>query len=101
MASRSRVLNVGVTGNLQARVFQHKNGTMEGFTSRYRIVRLVHFEETDYVHAAIAREKEIKGWSRARKIAWIEQANPTWDDLAADWFDDSTLRTADSSLRSG
>ena len=100
MASRSRVLYVGVTGNLVARVLQHKTGSVDGFTSRYRVVRLVHFEETDYVHSALAREKQIKGWRRERKIALIEQANPLWQDLAADWYDRTALQPADSSLRS-
>ena len=99
MASRSRALYVGVTGNLMARVWQHHSGTVEGFTSHCRTVRLVHCEETDYVHAALAREKQIKGWSRARKIDLIEQANPTWEDLTDDWYAAGS-GTADSSLRS-
>ena len=100
LASRSRALYVGVTGNLLARVLQHKTGTVDGFTSRYRADRLVHFEETDYVHAALAREKQIKGWRRERKVALIERANPTWEDLAADWYDRAALGKAGSSLRS-
>ena len=95
-ASRSRVLYVGVTGNLLARVLQHKTGSVDGFTSRYRADRLVHFEETDYVHSALAREKHIKSWRRERKVALIERGNPTWDDLAADWYDRGALQKADS-----
>jgi len=101
MASRSRVLYVGVTGDLVARVLQHKTCATDGFTSRYRVVRLVHFEETDYVHSALTREKQIKGWSRARKVDLIERKNPTWEDLAVDWYDGIAFGKADPSLRSG
>ena len=100
MASRSRVLYVGVTSNLVARVFQHKTGAVDGFTSRYRVVRLVHFEETDYVYSALEREKQIKGWRRELKIALIEEVNPLCEDLAGDWYDRTALQPADSSLRS-
>ena len=79
MASRSRVLYTGVTNNLARRVGEHKN-LVAGFTSRYRVTRLVYFEEFRYVLDAIAREKEIKGWVRARKIRLIEERNPTWED---------------------
>ena len=98
LASRSRTLYVGVTGNLVARVLQHKTGAVDGYTLHYRADRLVHFEETDYVHSALAREKQIKGWCRERKVALIEKANPTWEDLAADWYDRTAMQKADSSL---
>ena len=80
MASRSRVLYTGVTNDLPRRVDEHKRGLIPGFTSTYRITRLVHFEAFADVHEAIAREKQIKGWVRARKIRLIEQHNPTWED---------------------
>jgi len=79
MASRSRVLYTGVTNNLARRVGEHKS-LVAGFTSRYRVTQLVYFEEFRYVLDAIAREKEIKGWVRARKIRLIEERNPTWED---------------------
>ena len=85
MASKSRVLYVGVTGFLMGRVLQHKAGEEEGFTRRYRVTRLVYFESFQYVDRAIARETEIKGWRREKKVALIERENPTWEDLAADW----------------
>jgi putative endonuclease len=85
MASKSRVIYIGVTGFLYARVLQHKQGEVEGFTKRYRITRLVYFERHKYINNAIARETELKGWSRPKKVALIEQFNPTWKDLAADW----------------
>jgi putative endonuclease len=103
MASQSRTLYVGVTNNLERRVYEHK--VIEGFTSRYNINRLVYFAETNDVTAAIAREKEIKGWLRKRKIALIEEMNPEWHDLSAEWYIDgaSTMLVRegrDSSLRS-
>ena len=85
MASRTRVLYTGVTNNLARRVNEHKQGLNTGFTSRYRVSRLVYFEEFADIGDAIAREKEIKGWRRTRKTRLIEQRNPTWEDLATDW----------------
>ena len=86
MASRSRVLYVGVTNDLTRRVDEHKRGLNAGFTSRYRVTRLVHFEEFGDIRDAIAREKEIKGWKRLRKTCLVEGRNPTWDDLAKAWY---------------
>jgi putative endonuclease len=82
LASRSRNLYTGVTGNLEPRMVEHRQGLVPGFTTRYRISRLVYFEFFSDVHAAIAREKEIKGWRREKKIWLIKRNNPTWADLA-------------------
>ena len=79
------VLYTGVTNNLERRLYEHKNGLAEGFTKRYRVHTLVYFETTTDVKAAIAREKQIKSWSRARKNALIETTNPHWRDLTEDW----------------
>jgi putative endonuclease len=87
MASRSRTLYVGVTGNLQKRVFEHKWKEHDGFTARYNCDRLVWFESHEDVQRAIEREKELKGWRRAKKIALIETANAAWVDLSRDWYD--------------
>ena len=95
LASRSRNLYTGVTNNLYRRMVEHR-GEAPGFASRYRICRLVHFETFRYVRDAIAREKQIKGWARAKKIALIEEKNPGWYDLAEEW-DDAGKRNADSS----
>ena len=95
LASMSRTLYTGVTNDLMRRVQEHKTGEGSQFTKKYRITRLVHSEETNDVRAAIAREKQIKGWDRAKKVALIEASNPRWDDLTAHWYE-----TADSSLRS-
>jgi len=87
MTNRSRTLYVGVTNNLERRVFEHKNHLVEGFTSRYRIDMLVYYEMTPDVEVAIAREKQIKGWLRRKKVALIDTMNPEWDDLASGWSD--------------
>ena len=86
MASKSRVIYVGMTNDLVVRVFQHKTGRDKGFTQRYKVHRLVYFEPYRYVTSAIEREKELKGWRREKRAALIESLNPTWEDLAADWF---------------
>jgi putative endonuclease len=83
VASRSRSLYTGVTDDLERRMIEHRQGLVPGFTTRYRVFRLVHFESFGHIQDAIAREKEIKGWRREKKIRLIEQHNPTWEDLAA------------------
>jgi putative endonuclease len=85
MASRSGTLYTGVTNSLDKRTAQHREGLNPGFTKKYRIHRLVYFEEFQDVRSAISREKQIKGWLRSKKIALIESLNPTWEDLSADW----------------
>ena len=85
MASRSRTLYTGVTNDLNRRVWEHRHGTAQGFTKKYRVNRLVYFDSTPNVSSAIEREKQIKGWTRAKKIALIENINPTWDDLSEGW----------------
>jgi putative endonuclease len=86
MASRSRVLYVGVTNDLARRVNEHKQGSVPGFTTKYRVTRLVYFEEFADIRDAIAREKEIKGWVRSRKDRLIDSRNPTWEDLSSLFF---------------
>jgi putative endonuclease len=88
MSNRSRTLYTGVTGSLAQRVQQHKEGVTPGFTSKYKIDRLVWAEATSDVNAAIVREKQIKGWSRAKKIALVESMNPESEDLSDGWFAD-------------
>ena len=87
MASRSRTLYIGMSRDLEKRVFEHKWREQEGFTARYNCDRLLWFERFQWVHHAIAREKELKGWSRAKKIALIEANNPAWVDLSRGWYD--------------
>ena len=82
LASRSRRLYTGVTGDLDHRILQHRLGTVPGFTTRYKIFRLVYFELYGNIREAIAREKQLKKWHREQKIRLIEQKNPAWQDLA-------------------
>jgi len=86
MTNKSRTLYTGVTNNLERRVYEHKNKLVAGFTSKYNITQLVHYEETNDVQVALAREKQIKGWLRSKKIALIESTNPEWKDLSLDWY---------------
>jgi putative endonuclease len=81
LSSRSRTLYIGVTKRLVFRIDQHRSGELGGFTSKYKIHRLVYFERFQYIGNAIAREKELKGWLREKKVALISAENPTWEDL--------------------
>ncbi len=85
------MLYTGVTNDLIRHVHEHKNKLIEGFTSRYNLTKLVYFEITDDITIAIAREKQIKGWLRKKKVALIETMNPEWKDLSEDWFDSSVI----------
>jgi putative endonuclease len=81
-----KVLYTGVTSNLLQRVTRHKNKEVIGFTSRYNVVKLVYFEEYETIPEAIAREKQIKGGSRKKKIDLINRMNPEWKDLYEEFF---------------
>jgi putative endonuclease len=87
LASRSRVIYVGITGDIRRRVWQHQRGLLPGFTRDYRVTQLVYVERTADVRAAIAREKQLKRWPRWRKDRLIELHNPQWVDLSAGWYD--------------
>lgn len=87
MANLARTIYVGVTGNLERRVLEHKEKLVPGFTSRYGLDMLVYYECGEDVSGAIEREKQIKGWLRNKKIALIESMNPEWRDLSLDWAD--------------
>lgn len=86
MGSLSGTLYIGVTSHLEKRVFQHKFHLAQGFTDKYNVERLVYCESYDDVYKAIAREKQLKGWSRAKKTNLIKTTNPHWLDLAKDWY---------------
>jgi putative endonuclease len=86
VASRSHTLYIGVTGDLHRRVFQHKQKTYPGFSATYNCNRLVWFECFLGPGNAIAREKQLKGWIRAKKIALVEKTNPIWRDLSEGWY---------------
>ena len=97
MASLSRTLYIGVTNELARRAYQHRMKVVPGFTSKYNVTRLVYAEEFGDVRDAIAREKQIEGWRRDRKIELVESVNPEWEDLAETWL----AAEQDPSLRSG
>ena len=84
------VLYTGMTNSLQRRVWQHKTGAVPGFTKKYNCNLLVYYEIHDEVTQAIAREKQIKGWTRTKKNALVTANNPEWRDLAAEWYDAQT-----------
>ena len=86
VASRSLTLYIGMTSDLEKRVFEHKCKLFEGFTATYNCDRLVWFERYDHPTTAIRREKQLKGWTRAKKIALIKKSNPTWIDLSEKWW---------------
>ena len=88
LSSKTGTLYIGVTNDLQRRIFEHKHGLIEGFTKRYKVTRLVYYEETPEVNEAITREKEIKKWRRSRKIDLIKSMNSQWKDLSDGWFDE-------------
>ena len=98
MGSHTGTLYIGVTSDLTKRIFQHKWKEFSGFTENYNCDRLVWFETYQEIDKAIAREKQLKGWRREKKIALIEKQNPTWQDLSRDWYD---LEPADQKRAAG
>ena len=99
MASKSRVIYTGITNDLQRRVWEHKQKLVPCFTSKYNVTRLVYYEQFDRIEDAIAREKEIKGWLRRKKITLIESRNGAWRDLSYAWFCAEVLRSAQNDNR--
>jgi putative endonuclease len=83
-------LYIGVTNNLERRLYEHRNKLVKGFTSKYNLAKLVHIEQTGDALAAITREKQLKGWTRAKKMALVESTNPQWRDLSEDWYKPAT-----------
>lgn len=95
VTNKSWTLYTGVTNDLAWRMWEHKHGTVKGFTSRYRVGKLIYYEKFGDIREAIAREKQIKGWTRARKLSLIKGVNPAGRDLSEGWFQEG-----DTSLRS-
>ena len=81
-SERNGTLYVGVTNDLKRRIYEHKNNLIKGFTEKYNIHNLVYYEETNDINVAIEREKQIKKWSRKKKISLIEKENPAWHNLS-------------------
>lgn len=84
---KNGTLYIGVTNNLERRMFEHKNKIVKGFSKRYGLTKLVYFESFQYINDAILREKRMKKWKRAWKIELIENDNPSWNDLSQDWYE--------------
>jgi len=84
----NKVMYIGMTNDLERRLYEHKNHLIEGFTSRYNVTKLVYAEQMHDVRDAIDREKQLKGWSRAKKNALVESVNPEWRDLSLEWYRD-------------
>ena len=85
LTNSTRTLYVGVTSDLERRMYEHKSKLVPGFASKYNVTWLAYYEQTSDVRTAIAREKQIKGWRRSKKIALIESPNPRWKDLSLEW----------------
>ena len=81
----NRVMYIGVTNDLVRRLYEHKQELVDGFTKRYHVHKLVYYEQTTDVRSAIEREKQLKGWIRARKNELVETINPDWRDLSEEW----------------
>jgi putative endonuclease len=81
----NKVMYIGMTNNLERRLFEHKNKLVDGFTKKYNVSKLVYYEHTTDVHAALAREKEIKKWRREKKNNLVISMNPNWQDLSVEW----------------
>lgn len=87
-SKRNGTLYIGATNNLVRRIYEHKNNFIKGFTAKYGVNQLVYFEQTTDVNSALAREKQLKKWNRAWKLALIEKGNPNWNDLSNNWMPD-------------
>ena|SRR5437868_1099842 len=93
LSNTSKKLYVGVTNELERRIYEHKNKLIKGFTEKYNLTKLVYFESTSDVMSAISREKQLKGWLRNKKIALIDKENSEWEDLSLTWRIDPSLRS--------
>lgn len=96
LCNASGTLYVGMTSDLEKRMYQHKGKILGGFTAKYNINKLLYIEEFTDVYDAMARERQLKGWSRRMKIALFDELNPGWHDLSAGWFDATPVGSGDS-----
>ena len=88
LSSHSGTLYTGVTNDLIRRIDEHKRRKVQGFTKKYKVNRLIYFEESSDINVIIEREKQIKGWTRKKKLNLVRTLNPTFEDLAKDWYED-------------
>lgn len=89
MANKTRMIYVGVTNDLERRVYEHKNKLIRGYTSKFNLNKLVYFESVSDVTVAMEREKELKGWVRRKKTSLANSINPEWKDLSEGWYDNN------------
>jgi len=82
----NKVVYTGVTNDLERRLYEHRHGLADSFTKKYNVHKLIYFEAVEDVYSAISREKQIKGWARAKKNQLIETINPDWTDLSTNWY---------------
>jgi len=87
-SKRNGTLYIGITNDLERRIYEHKNHLVKGFTGKYNVSNLVYFEQTDDIQVALQREKQLKKWNRKWKIELIEKINPEWKDLSRNWIPD-------------
>jgi putative endonuclease len=85
-SKKNGTIYIGVTSNIRRRVYEHKNGLVEGFTKKYKVHDLIYYESYEYINDALTREKQLKHWNRKWKIELIEKENPEWKDLYEDLF---------------
>ena len=90
-SKRNGTLYIGVTNNLERRIYEHKANIIEGFTAKYNVHQLVYWEQTTDIYSALKREKQLKKWNRKWKLALIEKENPNWNDLSENWIPDQSL----------
>ena len=90
-----------VANDLTRRSYEHQQKVVEGFTKKYNVTKLVYYEATDSIEAAIEREKQVKGWLRRKKVALIESVNPYWEDLAKEWYEETPAAPGPSAAASG
>jgi putative endonuclease len=93
LGSRSGVLYIGITSNLERRTYEHQNGVVEGFTKKYGVKRLLYYEEFSDPLTAIEREKQLKRWSRSKKLTLIRSLNPMFKDLSQEWENQTSMKT--------
>ena len=94
LTNNSKTLYVGVTNNLERRLYEHKNKLIEGFTKKYNLDKLVYYEVSNDINSAIAREKQLKNWHKEWKINLIEERNPYWKDLSSQMLGDAETSSA-------
>ena len=91
-SKRNGTLYIGVTNNLERRIYEHKNDIVRGFAKKYKIHSLVYYEDTNDIYTALQREKQLKKWNRKWKLELIERVNPDWNDIAKNWIPDKSTR---------